>query len=135
MAQNKTKRKTKHRGTQAGNIESRGRTSRPANRAQAKQQIAQQRQRARTERALMPPTWRGATQRAGIGALILFAVLLISKQPPASIAFVTILMFLIYIPMSFYIDQFTYNRRRAKDAKAAQEQSQKPKSASKKAKP
>lgn len=133
MAQNKTKRKTKHRGTQAGNIESRGRTSRPANRAQAKQQLAQQRQRSRAERAVLPPTWRGATQRAAIGALILFVVLMIAKQPQASIAFVTVMMFFIYIPMSYYIDQFTYNRRQAKVAKATQEQ-QKSKAPDKKAK-
>ena len=42
MAQTKRKRRTKHRGTSAGVVESRGRTTRPASPAERKKQAREQ---------------------------------------------------------------------------------------------
>ncbi len=119
MAQTKKKRRTKHRGTQAGNIETRGRTSRPTSRAQARQQAQQRSQRTKVDRASREPTWRGAYVRAGIAAGVFFVILLVMQQPPVGAVFVSILMFGLYVPLGFYTDRFMYERRKRKDAEAA----------------
>lgn len=118
MAQTKKKRQTKHRGTQAGNVESRGRTSRPTNRAQARQQAQQRKQQSRVERATRPPTWKNSTIRAGFAAAVFLAVLILFGQQPVGAIFVAIVMFGLYIPMGYYTDQFMYKRRLRKDAEA-----------------
>ena len=64
MAQTKRKRRSKHRGTAAGTIESRGRTGRKptaSERSAGKQERARQR---RLERLDRPPTWKSAGRRA-----------------------------------------------------------------------
>lgn len=119
MAQTKRKRKTKHRGTPAGNVVARGRTSRPGASAKSSKQTSRQRQQARAARASQPPTWKGATWRAAVAAAIFFIVMVILKQPIASAAFVTVLMFVLYIPMGFYTDKFLYGRRQARLAREA----------------
>ncbi len=116
MAQAKRKRKTKHRGTQAGTIESRGRTSRPSSRAQARQQTLQRRQQQRYARATQPPTWRGATIRAGFMAAVLLVVLLAVGQKPAPAVLLTVVMFGAYIPMGFYMDNALFKMRRRREA-------------------
>lgn len=117
MAQKKGKRRTKHRGTQAGTVESRGRTSRPRSRAQAREQALQRRQNQRVVRANVEPNWRSAITRAGIAAGLFLVVLLVMKQPPVSSVFIAVLMFVLYIPMGFYMDSFLYKRRLATEAR------------------
>ena len=109
MAQTRNKRRRKHRGTQAGTIERAGRTGRPQTKTEARD-IARQR---REERMARPPTWRGAANRAAIAA-VLFAVVVILAfgQPLAGAISLAALMFLVYIPMSYYTDRVLYNRRR-----------------------
>lgn len=118
MAQTKKKRRTKHRGTQAGNVESRGRTSRPTNRAQARAQAQQRRQKSRVDRATRPPTWKNASVRAAFAAAVFLAVLVLFGQKPVGAIFVAFVMFGLYIPMGYYTDRFMYNRRQRKDAEA-----------------
>lgn len=118
MAQTKKKRQTKHRGDQAGRIESRGRTSRPASRAQARQQAMQRSNNRRVDRASQPPTWQGAMTRAGIAAVVFFAMLLVLKQPVTGAIAIAVLMFAIYIPMGYYLDRYLYDRRMRKAEKA-----------------
>lgn len=112
MAQTKRKRKTKHRGNQAGSIETRGRTSRPANRAEARKQIQQQRAHRRLDKINRPPTWRGATGRAAFAAgIFLFLIAFAFKQPLSSALPVAAGMFMLYIPMSYFTDVAMYKRR------------------------
>jgi hypothetical protein len=117
MAQTKRKRRTKHRGNQAGGIESRGRTSAPRSRAEAKSRMMNSKQSTRVERANRPPSWRNATIRAGIAAVFFVVLLTLLKQPIAGSAAIGVLMFGLYIPMGYYTDVFLYNRRERKDAK------------------
>lgn len=119
MAQTKKKRTTKHRGTQAGTVESRGRTGRPTSRAQARQQAMQRKQGNRSASANREPTWRGAAIRASFAALAFFVVLLVLKQPLAGAVFISIVMFGMYVPLGYYSDQFLYKRRLKKDAEEA----------------
>jgi Flp pilus assembly protein TadB len=119
VAQTKKKRRTKHRGDQAGRVESRGRTGRPTSRAQARQQAMRRSNDRRLERASSEPTWRGALTRAAIAAGVFFALLLLLRQPPLGAIFIAIVMFGLYVPMGYYTDVFLYNRRIRKEAEAA----------------
>ena len=106
MAQTKRKRRRKHRGTPAGTIEHRGRTSRKAPTTKEEK---------RQERMMRPPTWRSSSIRAAIASAI-FAVLVIfffDQQPVGAIALAAV-MFLIYIPAGYYMDLFLYRRRQAR---------------------
>ena len=115
MAQTKRKRRRKHRGTQAGTVEARGRTGRPQVNADAKQ-IRQQR---REERQAKPPSWRSSANRAVISALV-FGVLTVVAfgWSVAQAVPLTIAMVLIYLPLSYVTDRYIYNRRQRKIASA-----------------
>ena len=112
MAQTKKKRRSKHRGNAAGVIESRGRTGRPPSAAERKlteKELAAQKRR---ERMMREPTWKSASQRAALAAIV-FGVLLVlafGTKVPQAIA-LTGFVFLFYIPLGFYTDQFIYRRR------------------------
>ena len=121
MAQAKKKRKSRHRGTQAGTVEARGRTSRPsgerkrsapakkpANRAEAREQARQK----RADRFDQPPTWRGALNRALFAAALFGILIVVAFQRPVAdgVALAGLMVFM-YLPMSYYTDKFLYNRR------------------------
>ena len=119
MAQTKRKRRSsKHRGTAAGTIESRGRTGRKPNaeeRAASKSEKSRQQRMARLDR---PPTWRGAANRALIAAgLFLVAVLVLFRQKPVPAISLSAFMVLVYLPMGYYTDLFLYRRRQKQKAK------------------
>jgi drug/metabolite transporter (DMT)-like permease len=109
MAQTR-KRRRKHRGTQGGSIDRRGRRARPRSRQEAR---ARARKQMGTKRDL-PPTWGSALTRGLFGAG-LFAVLLIALfgRPVASSLVLAALMLLIYVPLGHLIDIFFYRRRQA----------------------
>ena len=115
MAQTKKKRRRKHRGTQAGNIERPGRTgrpsgSRPATKADARATAAERRQ-ARFDKE---PTWRGSLNRSAFAAVILaIFVSVVQKNVPAGIV-LGLVALVIYIPMSYYMDRALWRRRQAK---------------------
>jgi hypothetical protein len=110
VAQTKRKRRRKHRGTQGGTIDRRGRTSRPRNRQEARARARRQIQ----DRRDIPPTWRSSANRAIVAALVFFALLvLLFGQPIGSSIGLAAFMLLLYIPMGYAIDRFFYNRRQA----------------------
>jgi hypothetical protein len=107
MAQ--TKRKRKHRGTQAGTVEARGRTGRPPATKVEGKKIARERRGNRLDR---PPTWRSALNRAAISAAVFaLAVVVIFGRPIASGVVLGAVMVVVYLPLSYYTDRFLYNRR------------------------
>jgi hypothetical protein len=102
MAQ--TRRRKKHKGTQAGTVRQR---SSGAPRADAR--TSEQR---RMDRMNRPPSWRSAANRAAIAASVFLAVLvLLLKRPVGEALFYAAFMFLIYIPMGYYMDSFMYRWR------------------------
>jgi hypothetical protein len=116
MAQTKRKRQTKHRGNAAGVVEARGRTGRKPTDEERKggssKLTAQQR---REERLNKPPTWASAAQRALIATVIfVVALVVLFKEPVARVAALSGFILLLYIPMGYYTDLFTYRRRQAK---------------------
>jgi hypothetical protein len=110
MAQTRRKRRSKHRGTAAGNIESRGRTGRkPAGSEKKAPATRAERARQRYDR---PPSWRSAINRGVITALIFAAsVLLIFKQKAGAAIALAAFMLVIYIPMGYYMDLYIYRRK------------------------
>ncbi len=120
MAQTKKKRRSKHRGNAAGVIESRGRTGRPPSAAERKQtdkELAAQRRR---DRMMREPTWKSASTRAALAAVV-FGVLLVfafETEIPQAIS-LTAMVFLFYIPLGYYTDQFIHRRRVKQEAAKA----------------
>ena len=112
MAQTRRRRRRKHRGTQGGGIDRRGRSGRPRSRQEARART--RKQLGAKKRTDGPPTWRRAVGRGSFAAG-LFLVLLIAlfHQPVASSVAVAVLMLAFYIPMGYIIDRFVYNRRLA----------------------
>jgi len=108
VAQTRKKRRRKHRGTQTGRIDHRGRAGRPRSREEAKARARKQ----RVDKRDQPPTLTGAMGRAGFGAAIFFLLLiLIFKQSVLASLGLSAAMFLLYIPMSLALDRFMYRRR------------------------
>ena len=118
MAQTKRKRRTKHRGTPAGTIETRGRTGRPPSADERKKQTKQQ---AREKRLNSPPTWRASLVRAAFAALIMFVFLAVTikgkNSIPSALSF-TLVALLLYVPAGYYFELFLYRRRMRKQVAA-----------------
>jgi hypothetical protein len=110
MAQTRRRRRSKHRGTPAGTIEARGRTGRKPR--PEERSSGDGAGRARGNRFDQPPTWKSATQRAGVAAgIFLVAVIAIFRQNIPAAVSISALMFALYIPMSYYTDAWLYRRR------------------------
>ena len=110
MAQTRKKRKTKHRGTQAGTIDRAGRTSR-ATRQQSRTTARKTGAERRATRFERPPTWRGALNRAGMAAaLFAILVILVFHRSIAGGLIGGLFAFLFYIPVGYYTDRMLYNR-------------------------
>jgi len=114
MAQTKRKRRTKHRGTAAGTIQTRGRTGRPPSAEDRKKQT---RMEARERRLNSPPTWKSSATRAAIAAVLMFVFLALvgpKQHRIESALFFALFALLLYIPGGYYIEMFMYRRRMAK---------------------
>ena len=108
MAQ--TRRRRKHRGTQSGSIDRRGRRARPRSRQEAR---ARAKQRMGTKRDRVP-TWSSAVTRGllGAGVFLVLLVTLFGRPLLGSLA-LSLCMLAIYIPMGHFFDRFFYSRRQA----------------------
>jgi hypothetical protein len=115
MAQTRRKRRTKHRGTPAGTIETRGRTGRPPTPAERKKQ---DRASVRERRLNTPPTWKSSITRAAIAAVLVFVFLLLTdKKHRLGVALpFTVVALLVYIPAGYYLELALYRRRQRRKA-------------------
>ena len=116
MAQTKRKRRTKHRGTAAGTIQTRGRTGRKPT---AEEKKKDDRTAARERRLNTPPTWKSSAKRATIAAALMFAFLMLTSRGSTSARvapaiILALLAFLLYTSLGFYMDMFLYRRRMRK---------------------
>jgi hypothetical protein len=71
-------------------------------------------------RRLAEPTWRSAVNSAAVGAILFFVLLLLFKQSIGPAIGIAGVMFLIYVPMSYTINRFFYNRRMLREQRARQ---------------
>jgi Flp pilus assembly protein TadB len=119
MAQTKRKRRTKHRGTAAGTIQTRGRTGRPPTAEERKQQTRTQ---ARERRLNTPPTWKAAITRAALAAVLMFVFLSLvgpKHNRIESAVLFAVFAFLLYVPGGYYMELFMYRRRQQKKKQQA----------------
>jgi hypothetical protein len=102
------RRRRKHKGTQAGTVKRRGRTSRTQVRASA--------ERNRRERQSRPPSWQGSIVRGGIAAaaLCLLLILIVGAPVPGAIA-LSVVAAGIYVPAFHLVDSALYRRRMARE--------------------
>jgi hypothetical protein len=115
MAKTKRKRRTKHRGTAAGTVQTRGRTGRPPSADERKKQT---RVDARQRRLYTPPTWRSSLLRASFAASIMFLFLLLTSKKHSVLAAASFAVFalVLYVPAGYYLETFFYRRRMRKRA-------------------
>ena len=114
MAQTKRKRRSKHRGTAAGTIESRGRTGRPPTSDERKKET---RESARERRLNAPPTWANSVKRAALAAAFIFAFMLLTskgKNRVVGALVFSIFALALYVPLGYYLELFLYRRRQRK---------------------
>jgi hypothetical protein len=123
MAQTKKKRRRKHRGTQGGRIDTRPARGRARSRAEA-----QARAKSRTKkkgkagaRTPEPANWPNAFKKGGIAAILFAGILALMGQNPVQIIVVGVAMLGFYVPLSFMMDRFFYNRHLRKEAQKQQE--------------
>jgi hypothetical protein len=113
MAQQRSRRRRKHRGTQAGTIETPAHRSGKSTKAKATGSSS----RARAERQMKEPTWRSAAYKAAAAAAVfgvLSATILHQKGGVAAIAITVFFVFFLYLPIAFWTDKAVYKRRQAK---------------------
>lgn len=119
MAQTRRKRQTKHRGNAAGVVESRGRTGRKPTAAEKSGKagdLAREKLN-RLDKRDRPPTWRGAFYRAMVAAVLMLLVSLLLVKNATQAAALFPIVLLLYVPISFYTDQWLFNRRQRSKAK------------------
>ena len=109
MAQTKRKRRNKHRGNAVGIVEARGRTSKPAEEARRGAT------RARTVRAVKPPTFQSALIKAAIGGLVLFMLArfgVLGKAATTGAALgLACVAVAFYTPIMYMTDRMIYKRK------------------------
>jgi hypothetical protein len=116
MAQTKRKRRTKHRGTAAGTIETRGRTGRPLTKEEKRKQT---REALREQRLNTPPTWNQSFKRAGLAAALMFVFLLLTSRGSNRIVVAlgfALFALVIYVPAGYYMELYLFRRRQRKKA-------------------
>ena len=129
MAQTKKKRRSKHRGNAAGVIESRGRTGRPPSAEERKASEKQLSAQRRPDRMMREPTWKRPPPAPRLAAVVFGLLLVLAFGTPVARAIpLTAFVFLFYIPLGYYTDQFIY-RRRVKQEAAKSSKGSKPKKA------
>src|SRR5690606_20828851 len=104
-------------------VDSAGSRSRPRSRQEARAQ-ARNRTRSRYDQ---PPTWRSATIRGVVAAVIFVAlVLLIFRRPLVESLSFGAFMLLFYIPAGYFMDQMMWRRRERAKIRAAMARNEKP---------
>jgi hypothetical protein len=117
MAQTKKKRRRKHRGTQGGRIDTRPARGRARSRGEAQARARSRTKKQSGPRVPGPPNWSSALKKGGIAAVLFVALLFLFGQPPLTAVLVGILMLGFYVPMTFLLDRFMYQRHLRKEAK------------------
>ena len=117
MAQTKRKRRSKHRGTAAGTIESRGRTGRKPS---ADEQKKLTKAEARERRLSRPPSWKSAFVKAALMAALLFVFTRIGlfggDVPISQSISLSLFALALYTPLAYATDNFVYKRAQKRKA-------------------
>jgi hypothetical protein len=122
VAQTRKRRQTKHRGNAAGVVESRGRTGRKPTKEEKSGDFrlaARARERKKTDRRDLPPTWGGAFIRAMFAAVVMLILLLVLKWGKSNqVIMLFPIALILYTPISYYTELWSFRRRQRAKAKA-----------------
>jgi hypothetical protein len=111
MAQTRRKRRTKHRGTAAGTVVTRGRTGRKLTPEEQKANRKDTARRKREARYEKPPTWKGAAQRALLVTAVFVVLVLVALRGRIAATLILIPFVLImYTVMGYYTDLWLHRR-------------------------
>ena len=114
MARTTRRRRRKHRGTQGGTLDRRGRTSRPRSRQEARARARKQLGTKRQRRGEGPPGWRTAFNRGLVASgFFLLLLVLLFHRPFIGSLFIAVLLLGLYVPMGYVLERFLYRRRLA----------------------
>lgn len=114
MAQTKRKRRSKHRGTAVGTIESRGRTGRKPAPSEKRASTRDQARQRRAERFDRPPSWRSVAIRSVLFALASIPIFAIVGENLPTAIVQGVLIFFLLVPLGYYTDLMIYRRRMRK---------------------
>jgi hypothetical protein len=125
MARTKTKRRRKHRGTQAGTIvrpdEARGRGTEGGGGSTDRAAAREEARRRRAERLDRPPTWRSAVTRAAIAAgLVAILAVVALKNTVAQAVILAAIMLVIYVPLGYGFDTVVYRMRQRRKQRGSE---------------
>ena len=123
MAQTKKKRRRKHRGTQGGRIDTRPARGRARSRAEAQNRARSRgKKKPSGPRTPQPPSWGSATKKGLIAAALFMGLMLLFKQSLGAALLAAALVGLVfYIPGSYLLDRFMYERHLRKERKQREE--------------
>lgn len=118
MAQTRRRRRSKHRGTAAGTIETRGRTGRKPTSAEKGSPVSKEERR--QARLGKPPSWRSSFQRALLATVVFDALAVVAlKLSPAGVIPFTVFVVAIYTVFGYAFDSALHKRRQRKKAQTA----------------
>ena len=123
MAQTRKKRRRKHRGTQGGRIDRRPARGRARSRAEA-QSRARSRGKSKESgpRTPQPPSWGSAAKKGLIASALFMGLMLLFKQGlGAAVVAAALVGLVFYIPGSYLLDRFMYQRHLRKEQKKREE--------------
>lgn len=116
MSQTRKRRRKKHRGTQAGTVARPARSSGGSSKPRSKEEGRELARRRRDERLAKPPSWRGATGRAALAAVLFLGLAFFFERGRGTAAAfaaavpLALLAFLIYVPAAYYTDAWRHRR-------------------------
>lgn len=122
MPQTKRKRRSKHRGNAAGIVEARGRTGRKPTAEEKNLELRQANRAKQAQKAARlekPPTWKGAALKSLAAAVIMVLLSIILIKKPGQVAILFPIVFVLYVPISYYTELWAYRRRQRTKAKRA----------------
>ena len=95
--------------------------ARATSKSDAKAKQRPQQRSSRATRTPLPPSWRRAAKRAGLLGVVIFVLFAIlgskgGKQNYASALLLAVLYTALFVPFTYYVDRFAYNRWQRKTA-------------------
>jgi hypothetical protein len=95
--------------------------ARSTNKADSKGKQRPQQRSSRAGRTPLPPSWRRAAKRAGLLGVVIFVLFAIlgskgGKHNYVSALLLAVLYTALFVPFTYYVDRFAYNRWQRKTA-------------------
>jgi hypothetical protein len=120
MANASRKRRTKHKGNAAGQVEVRGRTGRRPTLAERDPKVREREAKKatsaakRVDKSMVAPSWRSSAKKSAFAAPIAIILFAIVGHSITRGLVGGLIVFFFYVPMTYYLDSFAYKRKMRK---------------------